>query len=370
MNRSDPSQYEGHVVLFHGPGKPLAWQATQWSCPKVGEVLVQITHSAICRSDLHTHCGHRAVTTPTVLGHEIIGRVVALGAQAPEVDLRGHPIAVGDRVTWSIYAHCGRCPNCQAGWPQKCAKLFKYGHEPVAKDGQPSSGGMASYILLRPGTAILVLEPTLPDQYAVALNCAMATAAAVTRQGEVARRKDPVVVVMGGGYAGLSTVALCRAQGAGRVVVVETQRSLHARALSFGADAAFHPEDDSLKAWISDHSSGRGADQVMEMAGSSAAAQLGLDLLAVGGVLMLAGTVFPSPALALDPEAVVRRCQIIKGMHNYAPEDLVLATEFLAHDGAELPWDSLHGGLFPLAESQAAFELALQLPGKRVILMP
>ncbi len=57
-------------------------------------------------------------------------------------------------------------------------------------------------------------------------------------------------------------------------------------------------------------------------------------------------------------------------MHNYAPEDLVLATEFLAHDGAELPWDSLHGGLFPLAESQAAFELALQLPGKRVILMP
>ena len=66
-------------------------------------------------------------------------------------------------------------------------------------------------------------------------------------------------------------------------MVVEIQTALHSRCLDFWADAVFQPEDDSLKAWVMNQSAGRGADHVMEMEGSSAAAELGLELLVTGG---------------------------------------------------------------------------------------
>lgn len=370
MTGSPSSTYAGKLVLFHGPGKALECRSAQWKAPQGAEILVKITHTAICRSDLHTHCGHRSVPTPTVLGHEIMGRVVAFGPSASRMDLRGEPLEPGDRITWSIYAHCGDCFHCHSGWPQKCTDLFKYGHEPVSSDGSDSSGGMASYIQLRPGTSVLKLDPQIPDHHAVTLNCAMATAAAVVRRAALSEEPAPLVVVMGGGYAGLSTAAMCKAQGARAVMVVETQTALHSRCLDFGADAVFQPEEDALKTWVMNQSAGRGADHVMEMAGSSAAAELGLELLATGGGLMLAGTVFPSPSIPVDPERMVRGCQTIAGLHNYAPQDLLAATRFLEEEGRNLPWDALHGGTMCLDQSQEAFDEAQRSPGKRWILTP
>jgi len=85
---------------------------------------------------------------------------------------------------------------------------------------------------------------------------------------------------------------------------------------------------------------------------------------------MLAGTVFPSPSIPVDPERMVRGCQTIAGMHNYAPQDLLAATRFLEEEGRNLPWDALHGGTMCLDQSQEAFDEAQRSPGKRWILTP
>ena len=105
----------------------------------------------------------------------------------------------------------------------------------------------------------------------------------------------------------------------------------------------------------------------MEMAGSSAAAELGLNFLPPGG-LMLAGTVFPS-TIPVDPERMVRGCQTLAGMHNYAPQDLLAATRF-GRRRRNLPWDAPHGGTTCLDQSQEAFDEAQRSPGKRWILTP
>ena len=85
--------------------------------------------STICGSDLHTTLGARPAPVPIILGHEITGRVAALG-KGVTTDTMGRPLKEGDRITWTIFANCGNCYFCKIkALPMKCVKLFKYGHE-------------------------------------------------------------------------------------------------------------------------------------------------------------------------------------------------------------------------------------------------
>jgi putative phosphonate catabolism associated alcohol dehydrogenase len=368
MNQNPEHKFTGRVALFHGPDAAVELKSTTWPHPTREEILVRISHCAICRSDVHTMCGRRHVTTPTVLGHEIIGNIVAVGENVSRTDIRSQDLKVGDRITWAIYAHCGECFYCRQGLPQKCDHLFKYGHEPVSPTGEGSSGGMANYILLRPGTPVLKLPDTIPAHPATPLNCAVSTAVAMLRETDLNINPQTKLVVMGGGYAGLCAVALAKAQGCGQVIVFEPNEDFHARAVSFGADEVWHPDTFSRKIADDKTSNQRTFDAALELAGSTQAASLGLQLLRTGGRLILGGTVFPSPPLTMDPDQIVRRCLTIRGNHNYWPEDLVNATRFMVEYGKDLPWNELIGAEFELANAQEAIAFAKSHPGQRAIL--
>ena len=115
------------AVVFHGAGQPLELCELPIPPLEPDELLVEVTLSTICGSDLHTFAGRRSCDCPTILGHEITGRVVELNGTA--LDLFGDEVRPGDRITWSIAASCGRCFFCSNTLPQKCERLAKYGHE-------------------------------------------------------------------------------------------------------------------------------------------------------------------------------------------------------------------------------------------------
>jgi alcohol dehydrogenase len=115
---------------------------------------------------------------------------------------------------------------------------------------------------------------------------------------------------------------------------------------------------------------GRGVDAALEFTGSSAAVASSIEALRIGGTAILAGTVLPSPAVALDPERVVRRMLTIRGLHNYAPEDLTTAVRFLDHAQHRYPLASLLADSFPLQSINEAFAAATQRPGFRVVVLP
>ena len=79
-------------ALFHGPGQPLELQQAEVPELSPGEVLVSVDLCTLCGSDLHTYQGDRHVACPTVLGHEMVGRLVATGTDAPQQDSNGSPI--------------------------------------------------------------------------------------------------------------------------------------------------------------------------------------------------------------------------------------------------------------------------------------
>jgi len=347
------------AVVFDGTPRSFEPRLIPIPEPAEGEWLVKVVAMTICGSDRHTWEGRRHGPVPTVLGHEVIGEIVAGGQGCPRRDRRGRPIEIGARVTWAIVAACGTCPSCVGGYPQKCLIGVKYGHE-SAVGRRILTGGLAEYCLLAPGTCVIVIDDALPIAVACPANCATATVAGAIRVcGDLERAN---VGVVGAGMLGLTACAMAQAGGA-RVFVAEPDADRRRRASDFGAVAAFHPED-----WAS--AGPNHLDAVIEVSGTNGGFLAALPNLRVGGTMVLLGSVSPSPDAPVSLEWIVRRCLTIRGLHNYGPEDLVTAVTFLEQHRHRYPWEAIVSGWFPLAEAAGAFASAADPANVRVGVKP
>ena len=349
----------GRAVLFHGPNRPLELARFPVPEPRGAELRVRVSCCTLCSSDLHTHAGRRQEPTPAVLGHEIVGRIDAIGPDAPRTDWRGAALAIGDRITWSVAVHCGQCFFCAEGLPQKCEHLFKYGHQPITPE-RPFTGGLAEFVLLQAGTVCLRLPDALPDLLAAPASCATATVAAVLRSSG-GTLSGKTVLIFGAGMLGLTASAMAHAAGANAVLVCERDPARRARAAEFGATHLLSPPETPA---------GRGADLVLELAGTAESVQTALSQARIGGTVILAGTVAPTAAMTVDPEMIVRRMLTIRGVHNYAPIDLAAAVDFLAGSARGYPFAFLIGPTFTLDEVEQAFAYSHAHPGLRVAVVP
>ena len=119
----------GHAAVYEAPNTPFVLKEFPVRPAKRGEVLVRVTMSTICRSDIHSYEGRRPNPCPGILGHEIIGVIEELG-EGVDKDMRGDPLEVGDRITWSEYFFDGQCYYRDVlDMPQKCHGVRKYGHD-------------------------------------------------------------------------------------------------------------------------------------------------------------------------------------------------------------------------------------------------
>jgi len=355
------------AVVFTGPDQPLQQVRFALSETVGTAVRVRITCCTLCRSDLHTHAGRRTQLMPTILGHEIVGRIEEFGPQSLRIDARGVPVEVGDRITWAIAVGCGTCFFCADDLPQKCEKPYKYGHEQVRLD-QPIGGGLADTIVLTPNTAWFRVPDTISDLVAAPANCATATVAAILRSaGSIVGRN---VLVLGAGVLGLTACAMARSAGATAVFVSDPSSASRDRAMSFGATHTYSPESGELSAGIAEVTHNRGADIVLELAGVPSSVEAGMTLTRIGGTLVLAGTVAPTARVLFDPEKIVRRMLTIRGVHNYHPRDLDTALTFLAGPGCEFPFEKLVSATYSLDNVEQAFIEAHRQPGVRIAVMP
>jgi alcohol dehydrogenase len=346
------------AAIFDGPGRPFRLEAVPRPALGPGEALVRVRLCTVCGSDLHTVSGRRGGPTPCVLGHEAVGVVEETNGEL--VDVAGEPVRAGDRVVWAVAAACGRCFFCGVGLPQKCETLRKYGHEPVTPGVGPL-GGLATHAHLLPGTGVVKVPDGLPDEVAAPAMCATATVMAVREASRPRERPESpavagspqTVVVFGLGMLGLTA---CAAAGAPHVIACDVDDTRLSLARRFGATHAVKPADviETARAVTA----GRGADAALELSGSPAAAALAVDVLRVGGTAVWAGAVLPTPAVAVQPEAVVRRCLTVAGVHNYAPRHLHNAITFLAENHARFPFAELVSRAFELDDVDAAFRYA------------
>ncbi len=356
------------AAVYVAPGEPM--RLREFAVPELkgSEVLVRVRCTTICGSDLHTYFGRRKSPAPSVLGHEMVGDIAAVGPDGAR-DIDGTPLRIGDRVTWSMVWSCGECFYCTRGLPPKCERLLKFGHEALRPD-LALIGGFAEFCFLPGRTAICRVPANVPDEVASPANCATSTVAAVVRHAGALAGAN--VVVYGAGMLGLTACAMADWHGAAQVIAVETDPRRVELARRFGAAQVLDGRGTKadLASAVKELTSGRGAEYVLEFTGVPEALEAGFDLLRYGGRFVMAGATFPSREIALDAEQLVRRMIRLQGVYNYEAQDLKAAVSFLSGAARRFPFAELIGRSFPLEEIQEAFDYAENVKPPRVALRP
>jgi threonine dehydrogenase-like Zn-dependent dehydrogenase len=255
--------------------------------PPSGGALLRIEGCGMCGSDVEQFDGMtRRIGLhdyPVVPGHEVVGRIAALGDEAR--DRLG--VDVGSRVAVHGTRPCGTCDGCRAG--RACRNQFSYGFR-SASVGSGLWGGYAEYMVLAPNTVLVPMADDLPVEDAVLFNPIgagfdWAIRAAGTRHGDT-------LLVLGCGQRGLACLLAALEQGAGQVVVtgLPRDRAKLGLALELGATAALVVGEDDVVARVKALTGGAGADRVVDT--TPIATDPVLDALAAaraGATIVLAG---------------------------------------------------------------------------------
>ena len=361
---------QGLVAVYERPNAPFELRLFPLREPRPGEALVRVRMCTICRSDIHSYLGHRPNPLPGVLGHEIIGTLVALGAGV-ERDMRGEVLCVGDRVTWSEYFVPG--PSYRSDvldLPQKSPGVEKYGH--LAATTEPHHhGGFGQYCYILPRSWILRLPVDLSDEEATPINCGVATVACIIERADLGL--GGTVAVQGLGLLGLYAAAMARASGARRVIGIDGVPARRELGRRFGCDEVLDPGAMSgadLVARVKTLCAPEGADAVIEVCGDAAVIPAGLQMLRVGGRYVLGGVVNPGSTVTLDANQILRQLITVVGVHNYHPRHLVQALDFVTANRKRFPLGALVDGRYRLDQVDDAMADAAARRVLRAAIIP
>lgn len=243
--------------------------------PKAGEVLVKLEYVGICGSDIHYYesgaIGDYVVEPPFVLGHEPGGTVVEVG---PGVD----SLKPGDRVALEPGKTCGRCEFCKTGRYNLCPDVEFFATPPVDGVFQEYVAHPADLCFKLPEN-VSTLEGALMEPLAVGFHAA--------KQGGA--QFGQKAVVLGAGCIGLVTMMALKACGVAQVYVVDLLENRLQKALELGADAVVNPQKEDAHSRILALTNGKGADLLVETAGSEATTRLCIAAAKRGGTVVLVG---------------------------------------------------------------------------------
>ena len=254
--------------------------------PKPGpdEVLIRVAAAAICGTDKHIYHWdpsiRDSVHPPRIYGHEFCGFIEEVGSRAERPNLR-----VGDYVSAEMHVVCGECPQCRTGNGHICAKTKIYGlHE---------DGAFAQFVKV-PASNVIKLGAYVPLRVGAFLD-ALGNAVHASQVCDLA---GATVAITGFGPIGAMAAAIAEHSGASTVVVTDVSDHALETARRWAASRSFSnlhtfnvrtTDAATVKKAIEAITDGQGVDVVLEMSGSPAAINFGLDVVRMGGTLSLLG---------------------------------------------------------------------------------
>jgi threonine 3-dehydrogenase len=258
------------VKATAGPGAEIDQVAVPE--PAGNDVLIEVAASSICGTDVHifdwNDWARRHIHPPRVFGHEMSGRVAAVGPQ-----VRG--LQPGAFVAAETHVVDHTCRQCQRGLYHLC--------ENVRVLGVDRDGSFANFVLL-PAENCWRNAPGLSPEVA-ALQEPFGNAVHAATAGPL---KDNAVAIFGLGPIGLCAVGIARAEGAAAVYGIEPNPFRRELAQRMGATAVFAPSAAVVEE-VRKANGGVGVDVVLEMSGHPLAVEQGLQVLHSGGWISLLG---------------------------------------------------------------------------------
>jgi len=333
-------------------GAPIAIEEVPIPCDlEPGAILTRIEMCSICGTDVHLWQGSLAtkIELPVILGHEMVGRIIALGGDQHR-DSVGQALKIGDRITWA-HTSCGFCFFCTvAQEPTLCQHTRRYMYERM--DRFPYLlGGFSEYGYVLPDAGRIRVPDDVSNELASLSSCALRSVMnAFDVLGVIGSTE--VVVIQGAGPLGLLATAVAKVAGARRVITVGAPGARLAIASEFGADETLSIERMSAEErneHIRRLTDGRGADIVMEYTGHPQAFNEGLELLRGGGRYVVVGQL-GTGTTTIKPSLIVSKQLKILGSLSGRAKAYWKALEFLSAHGKRIPFERMISNRYSLDE--------------------
>ncbi len=273
--------------------------------PEIGddEFLLKVMASGICGSDVTEW--YRVPRAPKVLGHEATGVIEKTGKNVTKYK-------VGERVFVSHHVPCNKCRYCLRGNHTACETLHTTNYYP---------GGFAQYIRV-PKINVEQGVYKLPAGMSFEEGTFIEPLACVIRgQRLAAIQKDDVVLIIGGGLAGILHVQLARANGVRNVVVADVNPYRLRLAEKFGAHHTIDAKD-NLPQKLREVNDGRLADKVVVCAGATQAALGALECVDKGGTILFFAVPDPTVKIPVPITEFWRNEVVLRTSYGAAPGDL------------------------------------------------
>lgn len=264
------------AAVFHKIGDISVDNVEDPRIEKPEDIIVRVTTTAICGSDLHIYDGFVPQLRDEVLGHEFMGIVEETG---PDV----HRVKKGDRVVVPFTIACGSCFFCQQGYHPNCthSNPEMYGPEGDLMKGKGGgmfgytdmyggyNGGQAEYVRVPYGnTGPKIIPDGLEDEQVVFLTDIFPTGWSAVKWGKV--KQGDTVVIFGSGPVGLMAQKAAWLHGAERVIAVDPLEYRLAKARSVNKVETINSEDEDLMEKLRSMTNGRGADVAIDAVGMEA----------------------------------------------------------------------------------------------------
>jgi L-iditol 2-dehydrogenase len=340
------------VITAHN--EPLEIQSVPIPELEPGSLLVKMVASTLCGTDVHRWHGPLGGgdSLPIITGHEPCGIVEEINGE--RTDILGNPVKRGDRIVWS-YVACGSCYYCSvAVQPCICRGRASWGHNRC--DQHPYLLGSVSEYMYVPSPCLII---KVPDEVSSPLAAAAACAYRTVMHGydRLGAIKDhETVVIQGSGPLGTFAAAVAKDHGAKQVLVIGAPAHRLEVSKKMGADEVIDLEvvsdaRDRL-AWVKDHTDGRGADIVIQVANNMAVPE-GLTMLRDGGQFLDIGA---GGDANISVNAMPQEMTYLT-VRSGEPRHWLQAIDFLASRRDRFPFDDMISksyGLDQVNEAMAA----------------
>ena len=324
--------------------------------PKSG-MLLKVKACGLCGSDLRTlRSGHRKVTFPWIIGHELCAEVVELGRGYEGPWQRNELLAVGPLV------YCGECESCTTDRYELC--------DNYAEIAQKWPGAFAEYIAI-PEAAItrgtIQRVPAGLDPAFAAITEPISSCVNAQETGEVSAGET--VVIIGAGPAGCIHASLARTRGALRVFIADISQERLDWAKAFEVDAVIDANKTDLVEDIRKRTDGKGADVVITATSAPEAPVQAVQMAAKGGrILLFGGLPRDSSPPVIDLNLVHYNALHLMGTTIFGPRHNQVALELIA--SGKVPADKLITHRFKLMDFNNGAMMALDGGVLKAVFMP
>lgn len=320
--------------------------------PHIGatDVLVRVEKAGLCGTDGHIYAWDRwareRIQPPRIVGHEFMGTVAAVGEAVRSV-------RIGDRVSAEGHVADLTCRLCRTGEAHIC--------EHVEIVGVDRDGAFAEYVAV-PEYNVWKLDPAVADTFAAIFDPLGNAVHTVMAAGVSVKS----VAITGVGSIGLMAIPVARAAGASAVYAIDVNPAKLRLAERLGADATFAADRPDLVETVRERSAGDGVDVLLEMSGSPAAIDAGLQMVRNGGTVALLG--IPSEAVTLNlAQRVIFKGLTILGINGRRMFETWYQTQALVKSG-RVDLSRIITHVLPFYEFDKAFELMRSGEAAKIVL--